>query len=60
MIIFNIFLKKDSWYILQLFLKEIECGTSINAQYAHYAQYMLTEYCLKMLSDSKQCMYIYI
>ena len=32
----------------------IEYGTSINAQYAHDAQYMPTEYCLKMPSDSSK------
>ena len=29
-------------------------GTSINAQYAHDAHYMPTEYCLKMPSDSSK------
>ena len=35
-------------------------GTSINAQYAYYAQYMLTDYCLKMPSDSSKCISTYI
>ena len=33
-----------------------QIGTSINAQYAHDAQYMPTEYCLKMPIDSSKRM----
>ena len=38
----------------------VHIGTSINAQYAHDAQYMPTEYCLKMPSDSSKRIYVTI